>query len=245
MQTTCKRLELPEHRLPGVFITFCGVDGSGKSSLIQRIERACQESGVRCLTTATPTPRIRKDPVFRELVDDPLNTADWSPGRRQRPVSVLGLLLSIMGDLVQHTADTVIPALEQGDVVLCDRYVYTTHAEIVARSRLAETQPVLEAIARRTIRPDVAFGLDVSMETSHERVLGRQDAADQPPPPAFLERQVRAYRQVMEVNQLVRLDTEADLEATSVYALSEIVRRCSSRLSALGRPGLAHASASP
>jgi dTMP kinase len=237
MEPACQRLELLNHDLPGVFITFCGVDGSGKSSLIKRVERSCREANVPCLVTATPTARIREDRLFRELVDDPLTTADWSHVRRQRRVSVLGLLLSIMGDLVQHTTDTILPALERGEVVLCDRYVFTSHAEIVARSSLAETQPVLASIARRMIRPNVAFGLDISAETSARRVLARQNMADRPPPTEFLARQVDAYRRVFDANALTRLDCEAEasIETTSRLAISEVARHCSDRLGMLDR----------
>src|SRR5207248_10046007 len=70
----CQPLKLKRHGYPGVLITFCGVDGSGKSSLIAGLEKLCSESGLRSLTTYTPTRRIRADSVFRELVGDPCNT---------------------------------------------------------------------------------------------------------------------------------------------------------------------------
>src|SRR5512132_2349376 len=131
-ERSCRPLELMPHGYPGSLITFCGVDGSGKSSLIDRLEQACRQAGRNCTRTQTPTPRIRNDSVFRSLVEDPCSTSTVgrSSYRSARRINVLGLLLSIMGDLVQHTTDTIIPALERGDVVLCDRYIFTSQAEI-------------------------------------------------------------------------------------------------------------------
>ena len=145
----CQPLRLKPHGYPGALITFCGVDGSGKSSLIGGLEQTCREAGLSCLRTHTPTRRIREDAVFRSLVEDPCNTSsiDSSSYRSARRINVLGLLLSIMGDLVQHTTDTIIPALERGEVVLCDRYIFTSQAEIAARSDLRETEPVIACIA--------------------------------------------------------------------------------------------------
>ena len=217
----CRCLSLAPHDYPGALVTFCGVDGAGKSSLIASLEEACIAAGLRCLRTHTPTRRIRDDAVFRRLVDDPCNTSSvrstsyQSAGR----INVLGLLLSIMGDLVQHTTDTIIPALKRGDVVFCDRYVFTSQAEIGARSDLAETEPVLACIARHVLQPDLAFGLDVSGETSASRVLARNDDRDRPPPMPFLTRQVAAYRAVFEANALLTLNTECGLEETCRQAL--------------------------
>jgi dTMP kinase len=223
---SCQPLRLKPHAYPGALITFCGVDGSGKSSLIGRLEKACEEAGLNCLRTFTPTRRIREDAVFRKLVADPWNTSsiDSRSYRSARRVNVLGLLLSIMGDLVQHTTDTIVPALQRGEVVFCDRYVFTSQAEIAARSDLRETEPVLASIAEHVPQPDLAFGLNVSSETSYRRVQARKDKNDQPPPMSFLVRQVAAYRAVFEANGLVTLDTERDLDETFSRALSHFAR---------------------
>jgi dTMP kinase len=223
---SCQPLKLKPHAYPGALITFCGVDGSGKSSLMGRLEKACREAGVNCLRTFTPTRRVREDAVFRKLVADPWNTSsiDSSSYQSAGRVNVLGLLLSIVGDLVQHTTDTIIPALERGDVVFCDRYVFTSQAEIGARSDLRETEPVLASIAEHVLQPDLAFGLNVSSETSYRRVQARKDKNDQPPPMSFLVRQVAAYRAVFEANGLVALDAERDLDETFSRAMSHFAR---------------------
>ena len=234
-----QRLKLKPHAHSGALITFCGIDGSGKTSLIEGIAAACREAGYSCLKTHTPTRRIRQDSVFRAMVGDPCATS--TPGGSSYDsagrVNVLGMLLSIMGDLVQHTTDTVIPALRRGEVVLCDRYIFTSQAELGARSDLRETEPVLAAVAAHVLEPDAAFGLAVSSETSARRVLARRDENDKAPPLPFLERQVNAYRSVFEANGLEVLDTERELEETMSSTLARLATV--GRLSRLRRrPGL-------
>ncbi|MBB5426721.1 dTMP kinase [Paraburkholderia sp. JPY158] len=218
-------LDLKPHAYPGVLITLCGVDGAGKSSLMKKLESACTGAGLNCVTTFTPTSRIRKDAVFRDMVDSHWDTSKASSGADAsgRRVDMLGILLSIMGDLVQHLTDTVIPALQRGDVVFCDRYVFTSQAEIGTRSDPAETALVLRSVAGHLLRPDVAFGLNVSGATSHRRVRSRNDENDQPPPMSFLTRQVAAYRAVFEANGVVALDGERSIDETYGAALSHIV----------------------
>ncbi len=200
---------------------------------------ACRDAGYSCLKTHTPTRRIRQDPVFRAMVGDPCTTS--TPGGSSYEsagrVNVLGMLLSIMGDLVQHTTDTVIPALRRGEVVLCDRYIFTSQAELGARSDLRETEPVLATVAAHVLEPDAAFGLTVSGETSARRVLARHDENDKAPPLPFLERQVSAYRAVFEANGLSVLDTEREAGETLSSALARLatigrLSRLRSRLSA-------------
>ena len=218
-------LELKPHGYPGVLVTLCGVDGAGKSSLMERLESACTRAGLNCVTTFTPTRRVRNDAVFRELVDSHWHTSSGGGGTdgSRRRIDMLGILLSIMGDLVQHMTDTVIPALERGDVVFCDRYVFTSQAEIGTRSDPAETAAVLHSIAGHLLRPDVAFGLNVCGATSHRRVRARNNENDQPPPMSFLMRQVAAYRAVFEVNGIVALDGEQSIDETFRTALSHLV----------------------
>jgi dTMP kinase len=219
-------LPLTTHHYPGVLMTFCGVDGAGKSSLINAVADHCAEKGVAYVRTFTPTARIRQDPVFRALVGH--------QPYRDRPTDLLGITLSIMGDLAQHLTDTIVPGLERGDIVICDRYVATSHAEVIARSESAAVLSTLAAITANLIKPDLAFGLVVSPAAARRRVLERNDPNDQPPPALFFQRQVHAYQTAIDVNGLIRIDTEQPFASCRTKVLQHLhgIERMQHRFSA-------------
>ncbi len=101
----------------GLFVTFEGVEGSGKSSQIRRIARRLAAAGLEVVTT--------REPGGTEL------------GRRLRalllgtdvaPIAPRVELLLYAADRAQHVAEVIGPALARGAVVLCDRYLDATIA---------------------------------------------------------------------------------------------------------------------
>jgi dTMP kinase len=197
-------LALLPHPYPGALVTFCGIDGSGKTSLIEAARAHLESLGRTCVSTFTPTARIRKNPLFRELVDASTEEA------RSR-VDVMGLCLQILGDLLQHQKDTLIPHLERGDVVLCDRYIFTSQAEIRARGGDADVEALLASVAERVLKPDVAFALDAPPELAEWRVRQRESERDKPLDSRFVETQAAAYLSVARQNGLSIISTARPL----------------------------------
>lgn len=208
-------LELTPHFWPGRLVAFCGIDGSGKTTLIEAVARHLEAQGRPCFRTYTPTPRIRNNPLFRELVD--AGSAD----SRAR-VDVLGLGLQILGDLLQHLQDTIIPRLRAGEVVLCDRYIYTSLGEIRARSSDGETERLLAGLSRRVLRPDLAVALDVSPALAQLRVRQRPAERDKPQDAAFIAHQAASYRQVARENGLLPIDSEQPFQANLQRVLARL-----------------------
>lgn len=194
-------LALRDHLYPGVLVTFCGIDGSGKTSMIEATGAYLEARGLRCFKTYTPTPRIRKNALFRELVDAS------TPEARAR-IDVLGLGLQILGDLLQHLKDTIIPRLERGDIVLCDRYVFTSLAEVRARTEDLAIEKLLAAIAGTMPRPDLAIALDAPPQLAEQRVRSRVDERDKPLDSAFVAHQARTYLAVARENNLLVVSSD-------------------------------------
>lgn len=200
-----KKLVLKKHCYDGALITLCGIDGSGKSSFVKAIRSHVETWGVNVIETFTPTERVRKNPVFREML-----TPAWEQGLTN--VSMLGISLSIIGDLVQHSLDTIEKHLSQGDIVICDRYMYTNQAEILARSETDEAMNVVNYMSGHIIEPDLAIHLSVSPEVARNRVLSRNDPNDIPSGEKFLQKQYSAYQKISKINELITVNTEGDVD---------------------------------
>jgi len=196
-----QRLALREHPYPGILVTFCGIDGSGKTSMIEASGQYLALQGLRCYKTYTPTPRIRRNALFRELVDA-------STPRARAQVDVLGMGLQILGDLLQHLKDTIVPRLEEGEVVLCDRYVFTSLAEVRARTDDVAVEKLLAAIAGTVLRPDLAIALDVPPQLAEKRVRGREAERHKPLDSAFVARQAHHYLAVANENDLLVVSSD-------------------------------------
>ncbi len=100
-----------------MFITFEGVEGSGKTLQIQRAEACLLSRGVRCLLTREPGGTEFGTSLRRVLLH--------SGGPEREPVSELLLYLA---DRYQHLREVIEPALSRGLFVLCDRYHDATRA---------------------------------------------------------------------------------------------------------------------
>ena len=135
----------------GRFITLEGSEGSGKSTNLNYIHQRLQQAGLEVILTREPggTPLAEK---IRELLLDKQNTAMVSDTE----------LLLMFAARAQHLNELIIPALEQGKWVLCDRFTDATYAyqgagRGIAHDRIAQ----LETWVQGELRPDLTFFLDL------------------------------------------------------------------------------------
>lgn len=101
----------------GIWITFEGVEGTGKSTQIDRLASRMRDLG-RPLTLTREPGGTELGRGLRELLLRPTDI----------PMDPLAELLLYAADRAQHLRQVVIPALERGDLVLCDRYLDATLA---------------------------------------------------------------------------------------------------------------------
>ena len=157
------RLGMKPHGAAGLLITFCGLDGSGKTTMIRMLAEHLESIGQPALLTKQPTDLVRGSGIFRAFADRPENGA-----YEYRALSLL-----CASDRVQHCGRVILPALKEGRAVVSDRYFYSCVANLRARG-YTEDRWVYE-IAESIIRPDAAFFLDVSVETAVGRARGRPE----------------------------------------------------------------------
>ncbi len=161
-----KKLNMYPHNLPGTLITFCGLDGCGKTTILHQLASTLCKQGLEVVITKQPTDFVRQSAIFRTYMDDPDHSAyDY------RSLSLLAA-----SDRVQHANHWILPALQQGKVVLCDRYLYSCLANLRARGFTKDRW--LYEIARSIPQPDAAFFLDVPVEEAIRRVRSREEERD-------------------------------------------------------------------
>lgn len=176
----------------GAFITFEGSEGCGKSTQVLRLAGRLEQAGVRVLITREPG-----GTAIGEKIRDLLQFAPESFA--MMPETELLLFEASRSQLVR---ETIRPALEQGTVVISDRFFdSTTVYQGVARKLEPGIVAALNNFAVGPDRPDLTLILDVDVATARARLLRRvrpvavADRMEQEPV-EFYERVCAAYREL-------------------------------------------------
>ena len=176
----------------GAFITFEGSEGCGKSTQVLRLAARLEQAGVRVLITREPG-----GTAIGEKIRDLLQFAPESFA--MTPETELLLFEASRSQLVR---ETIRPALEQGTLVISDRFFdSTTVYQGVARKLEPEIVATLNNFAVGPDSPDLTIILDVDVATARARMLRRvrpvavADRMEQEPV-EFYERVCAGYREL-------------------------------------------------
>ncbi|WP_296935678.1 dTMP kinase [uncultured Marinobacter sp.] len=147
----------------GQFITFEGTEGVGKSTQLTNAASTLDQMGVDYIVTREPggTPMAE---AIRELLLAP----------RDEPVNEITELLLMFAARAQHLHTRILPALERGQWVLCDRFTDATFAyQGGGRGVPEERIALLETLVQGDIRPDHVVVLDAPVDTGMARARKR------------------------------------------------------------------------
>ncbi len=150
--------------MAGTFITFEGIDGSGKSTQLRLLANFLRSQGCEVLATREPggTPvglRLRAALLDAQGQVDPLTE-----------------LLVFAADRAQHVRRVLRPALEAGEIVLSDRYADATIAyQGSGRGFSPELISEIVALATEGLKPDLTLLFDLSVEESGARTRRRSE----------------------------------------------------------------------
>ncbi len=148
-----------------MFITFEGIDGSGKSTQLQRLAAALEGQGFPVLCT--------RDPGGTELGREIRHILLHRPGY----VSPQCELFLFMADRAQHVDELIRPALAEGKIVLCDRFIDSTVAyQGGGRGLPIEDIHQLNAMATGGLKPDKTLLFDAPVDILLRRAKNRSDA---------------------------------------------------------------------
>ncbi len=157
--TASKRNKTPKSK--GIFITFEGGEGVGKSSLIQEVAKRLTQEKIAHIATGEPGGTPRGQELRRWL-----QASKWP--------SVAEFLL-YSADRSLHVEEVIRPALAQGKWVLCDRFVDSSRVYQGQAGGL--NRLFIEIVSTQCtggIEPDLTFLLDCDLDVSMGRLVGRE-----------------------------------------------------------------------
>lgn len=167
----------------GLFVTFEGVDGCGKSTQLRLLAKALRARGEHVVETVEPG-GTAVGAQIRAILLDPAN-------------SLLGAraeLLLYFAARAQNVDEVLEPAIARGDIVLSDRWTDSTLAyQGWGRGLGEEVVEALDRIACRGRRPDLTLWVDLDLSTALERArAGAPDRMDSQQP-GFYQRVAEGY----------------------------------------------------
>ncbi len=153
----------------GYFITFEGIEGSGKSTQAQRLAENIESRGVDVVLTREPGGTAIGAQIRRILL---------SAGSKE--LDPFSELLLYEADRAQHMAGVVMPALQSGAWVVCDRFMdATTVYQGLVRGLPAELISELNSKAARGVFPNLTCLIDCPVDVGLGRARKREAGGDQ------------------------------------------------------------------
>jgi dTMP kinase len=151
----------------GLFITFEGPDGSGKTTQMRRLGERLQGRGAEVVLTREPGGTAIGDRI-REIL--------LSPEHREMKNETEVLLYA--ASRAQHVFEVIVPALRRGAIVICDRFIDASMAyQGYGLGERPEQVAEISRYAAGGLQPDRTYLLDVPVEVSRERLLARAMSA--------------------------------------------------------------------
>ena len=199
----------------GLFVTFEGIEGSGKTTQVAKLVERLRACGREVVVVREPggTPLAEE---ARRLVLD--------PGLSPSPAAELFLYLAARADLIERV---VIPALERGATGLADRFDWSTRAyQIAGRGLPQEAVVRANALATGGLEPDLVLVLDLPLGVGRARqqasgkVRDRMELEDE----RFHQRVAEAFR-AADGGTIVHVRADRSPEAVQAEVWDALARR--------------------
>ncbi|MEQ1885034.1 MAG: dTMP kinase [Bryobacteraceae bacterium] len=170
----------------GLFLTFEGPEGSGKSTQLRMLAKRLRAAGHDVMETAEPGGTPIGMQIRRVLLD-----------AKNQEISPTAELLLMFAARAQNVDQAILPALSEGKIVLCDRFTDSTLVyQGAGRGLGAEVVYDVDRIACRGLVPDLTLLIDIDVETGLARAHRRNERAN--------ETETRIDEQSVEFHRKVR-----------------------------------------
>jgi len=192
----------------GLFISFEGIDGAGKSTHLGRLAQAFRDSGRVVTQTREPGGTALAEQLRQMIL--------------QQPMDALTEALLIFAARRDHLQGVILPALARGEVVLCDRYTdatfaYQGHGRDFDLQVLSELERWVQGTPDQgLVQPQCTIWFDLPPAVAAQRLAGaRLPDKFEAQPVAFFERVAAGYaaRRQADPQRFVRIDAQQTIEA--------------------------------
>lgn len=148
----------------GIFITFEGADGCGKTTQLELLKEYFDNKGIKNIQTREPGATDLGIELRKILL------------HYEKPVSDVAETFLYLADRAQHVEFEIKPALNEGKIVLCDRYIDSTLSyQGYARGQDLDKIKKLNEIATGGLKPDLTIVFDIDSEIAQRRLGGEKD----------------------------------------------------------------------
>lgn len=183
-----------------MFITLEGIEGSGKSTQILHVYNFLNKLGLKCIMTREPG-GTRIGGKIRSILLDP-ESSGMNPAAE---------LLLYTADRVQHIQEIILPVIEGGGIVICDRYFDATLAyQGVARGLDMSLIMDLHKLICRDLKPDLTFLLDLTPDTGLHRAWKQLKSGSRTDTESRFEHETLAFHKRVRAGYLAIAEKEPE-----------------------------------
>ena len=191
---------------PGLFISFEGIDGAGKSTHVSRLAECLREAGRTVRLTREPGGTPLAEHLRERVLNDPMDA--------------LTEALLVFAARRDHLTQVICPALARGEVVLCDRFTDATFAYQGAGRGfdlgvLAQLERWVQDWGHGLVQPALTVWFDLPPAVAAQRLAGaRLPDKFESQPLAFFERVASGYAQRLagEPGRFARIDADQSVD---------------------------------
>lgn len=198
--------------MKGKFITFEGPDGCGKTTIVEMIYKKLEDLGYKVIKTREPGGTDISEKIRDVILD--VNNDEMSPRCEA---------LLYAASRAQHTEEKIIPYLNKGYIVLCERYILSSYAYQGYGRGLLEGVVAINNFATSGLRPDLTILLmgdyRVGLERKNEMGADRLELESTD----FHKKVYKGYEEIAKYEDVTVIDANSELETVFNNTLEKIL----------------------
>lgn len=198
--------------MKGKFITFEGPDGCGKTTIVDMIYKKLEDLGYKVIKTREPGGTDISEKIRDVILD--VNNDEMSPRCEA---------LLYAASRAQHTEEKIIPYLNKGYIVLCERYILSSYAYQGYGRGLLEGVVAINDFATSGLRPDLTILLmgdyRVGLERKNEMGADRLELESTD----FHKKVYKGYEEIAKYEDVTVIDANSELETVFNNTLEKIL----------------------